>query len=110
MMQATVFGCSCILGVVLGILYDVFRIIRVIINPKNITVFVQDVIYFLISGAITFLFVLAFNFGELRFYILIGESAGWTLYHVTLGHIIYKNFRKIVATIKNKCHSGKKQQ
>ena len=108
MMQSMVFGCSCILGVALGILYDVFRIIRVVINPKNITVFVQDVIYFLTSGVITFLFVLAFNFGELRFYILIWESAGWTLYHVTLGYIIYKNFRKIVAIIKNKCRGGKK--
>lgn len=109
-MQAAVFGYACILGVMLGILYDVFRIIRVVINPKNITIFVQDIIYFLISGAITFLFVLALNFGEPRFYILIGESAGWILYHTTLGHVMCKNFRKIVKAIKQRYLNGKKQQ
>ncbi len=88
--QLLIFGYSCILGTGLGLLYDFFRIIRMMINPRNIAVFIQDVIYFIISGIITFLFVLGFNRGEARFYILAGEGIGWIVYHITLGEIIYK--------------------
>ena len=101
-MQLTIFGSSCALGVALGFMYDLFRIIRMIINPKNIGVFIQDVIYFILSGVITFLFVLCFNNGESRFYILAGEGIGWIVYHVTLGNSIYKTSGKFVKIIRNK--------
>ncbi len=65
-------------------------------SPKNLSVFIQDVIYFLVSGFVTFLFVLIFNYGESRFYILAGEALGWILYHVSLGDITYKRLNSIV--------------
>ena len=71
-MQLIIFGSSCALGVALGFIYDLFRIARMIINPKNIGIFIQDVVYFILSGLITFIFVLCFNSGEARFYILAG--------------------------------------
>ena len=88
--QFLTFGYSCLLGVILGIIYDIFRILRMIINSKSITMFVQDVIYFVISGIITFVFVLEFNSGESRFYILAGEAVGWILYHITVGESVYR--------------------
>ena len=97
--QLLVFSYSCILGASLGLLYDFFRIIRMTINPRNIAMFVQDVIYFIISGLITFLFVLKFNNGEARFYILAGEGIGWIAYHITLGEIIYKCSGKVVKSL-----------
>lgn len=89
-MQMIIFALSCVLGIALGILYDVFRIIRMVINSKNITIFIGDIIYFIISGIITFIFVLKINSGESRFYILAGEGIGWIAYHLTLGNAIYK--------------------
>ena len=90
---------SAALGVCLGIFYDIFRITRLIINPKNLSVFIQDIVYFLVSGLITFLFVLIFNYGESRFYILAGEALGWIIYHISLGDLIY---RKLKNTVKNR--------
>ena len=87
---------SLTLGVFLGLFYDVFRLIRLMISPKNLSVFVQDVIYFLVSGFVTFVFVLVFNFGESRFYILVGEALGWILYHISLGDLVYKKLKNIV--------------
>lgn len=95
--------CSVALGVFLGIFYDMFRLIRLLINPKNLSVFIQDVIYFLVSGLITFIFVLIFNYGESRFYILAGEALGWILYHISLGDLIYKKMKNIVKTRQSKC-------
>lgn len=97
--QLLIFGYSCILGAGLGFLYDLFRIIRMVINPRNIAMFIQDVTYFIISGLITFLFVLGFNNGEARFYILAGEGIGWIAYHITLGEIIYKCSGKLVRSL-----------
>ncbi len=104
-MQLLIFGYSCVLGAGLGLLYDFFRIIRMMINPRNIAIFVQDVIYFIISGVITFLFVLGFNRGEARFYILAGEGIGWILYHITLGELIYRCSGKLVKFLNLKVKS-----
>ena len=101
-MQLIIFGSSCVLGAALGFMYDLFRIVRMIINPKNIGIFIQDVIYFILSGVITFLFVLCFNNGESRFYILAGEGIGWIAYHVTIGNSVYKLSGKFVKSIRNK--------
>lgn len=97
-----IFGYSCLLGVGLGILYDVFRIIRMLINTRNITIFLQDIIYFIVSGLVTFLFVLGINEGQSRFYILAGEGIGWIAYHITLGEKIYHCSENIVKMIRNK--------
>ncbi|MBR2735065.1 MAG: spore cortex biosynthesis protein YabQ, partial [Clostridia bacterium] len=67
---------SVALGMFLGIFYDVFRVIRLLINPRNLSIFIEDIIYFLVSGFVTFIFVLILNYGESRFYILAGEALG----------------------------------
>lgn len=100
-----IFSYSCLLGLGLGILYDVFRIVRMLINTKNITIFLQDVIYFIVSGLITFLFVLGINEGQSRFYILAGEGIGWIAYHITLGEKIYRSSENIVKIIRPKFRS-----
>ncbi len=91
-----------ILGIVLGFVYDIFRILRMIVNSKNISIFIQDVLYFIISGIVTFWFVLNFNSGDSRFYILVGEAIGWILYHLTVGNLIYKCSNKLVNSFKSK--------
>ena len=97
-----IFSYSCLLGLGLGILYDVFRIIRMLINKRNITIFLQDIIYFIVSGFVTFIFVLGINEGQSRFYILAGEGIGWIAYHITLGEKIYHCSENIVKMIRTK--------
>ncbi len=98
-MQMIIFALSCILGIVLGVLYDIFRIIRMVINSKSIAIFIGDIIYFIISGIITFIFVLKINSGQSRFYIMAGEGIGWIAYHLTLGNAIYKYSEKATKKI-----------
>ena len=100
--ELLIFWYSCLLGIGLGILYDVFRIIRMLINKRNITIFLQDIIYFIVSGFVTFIFVLGINEGQSRFYILAGEGIGWIVYHITLGEKIYHCSENIVKMIHTK--------
>ena len=54
------------------------------------------------SGIITFLFVLGFNYGESRFYILAGEGIGWIAYHITFGEVVYISSQRIVKFFKRR--------
>ena len=99
--QFAIFMFSCILGIILGIIYDCFRIVRMMINPRNIFIFFQDIVYFLLSALITFLFVLMFNDGESRFYILAGEGIGWIVYHITFGEWVYRCSEKMAINFKS---------
>lgn len=100
--QILIFVHSLALGMFLGFAYDIFRIIRMVINSRNIAIFIQDVLYFILSGGVTFLFVLSVNSGNSRFYILAGEGIGWIAYHITIGEIIYKCSNKTVNFVKSK--------
>lgn len=105
MEQVSVFLYSMLLGIVLGVMYDIFRITRMIINSKNLAIFIQDVLYFVVSGLITFFFVLKANSGDSRVYIIIGEGLGWILYHLTIGEFIYKCSNSFVIGVKRKIQS-----
>ncbi len=81
---------SVIMGVIFGFLYDVLRALRIVKTFKNITVFFQDVFYFVIIANITFIFFLAVTKGEIRLYILIGILVGFLSYFFTLSRLFTK--------------------
>ena len=83
--QWELFLYAGLLGVLLGAYYDVFRIIRYLTAQGKRQTFFWDLFYFFSSGVATFLFLLAANQGQMRFYLLAGELIGWCLYHLTLG-------------------------
>lgn len=83
--QWELFLYAGLLGVLLGAYYDVFRIIRYLTAQGKRQTFFWDLFYFFSSGVVTFLYLLAVNQGQMRFYLLAGELIGWCLYHLTLG-------------------------
>lgn len=85
--QWELFLYAGLLGVLLGAYYDVFRIIRYLTAQGKRQTFFWDLFYFFSSGVVTFLFLLAANQGQMRFYLLAGELIGWCLYHLTLGQV-----------------------
>ena len=78
------------LGAVCGMYYDVFRVVRVIMRPTARVIFVQDLAFFVSSAAVTFLFLLALNGGEVRWYLLLGQLAGFALYYRTVGQLVLR--------------------
>ena len=72
-------------------------------------IFTQDILYFGFSGVITFIFLLAFNNGQISFFVILGEIFGWTLWHLIAGnkitYFLSKKiylFKKILSRVKNK--------
>lgn len=95
--QIYIFLFAVIFGLILGVINDIFRFIRYLGFKSKISVFLQDVIYMSICGLLTFLFLLAFNNGEIRYFPLIGEFFGLVIYRYTIGLFTYKLFKFIVS-------------
>ena len=98
--QTMTFLQSLLLGAALGMLYDVFRILRLLIPSGKVISFVEDIVYFLLCGVISFAFLIAVNNGIIRAYLLAGELLGAVLYYFTLGKFIYRIADKIITLIK----------
>lgn len=94
------FFYSILTGAVLGVVYDIFRILRISFPPKKIAIIVQDVIFALICIITTLMFLQFFTNGALRFFVLIGEFLGFLLYYLTIGVIVIKTARVIINIVK----------
>ena len=74
-------------GSLLGLVYDLFRLIRLAVGRKK-AVFLQDLLYFVVAAFLTVLFLLAVNRGSLRLFILLAMAAGFFSYYVTLSRVL----------------------
>ncbi len=81
---------SCGLGFLLGAYYDVFRVLRLALKSGKRAIFFQDVFFFASAAVITFLFALAVTDGQLRFYVFLGEGAGFAAYYFTIGRMVMR--------------------
>lgn len=86
-----------ITGMVLGIIFDVFRILRKSFKTSDFVTNIEDILFGIITGAILLFTIFWFNNGELRFYLFLGIILGTIIYML----FISKYFIKInVAIIK----------
>ncbi len=98
--QLTIFLCSLGVGFLLGIIYDVLRTIRLSLSEEKPLIIVFDLLYFLILSFITFIFILALNKGEVRFYIFFGEITGLLFYYFSFGVVAMKLTDKFILLLK----------
>lgn len=94
--QTRLFMMSFGFGFLLGVAYDLFRIARLTVTRGKVAVFIMDVLYFLAAGITVFLFMLAFNEGEIRSYLLLGIFLGFLIYYFTFGAFVLKWSNRII--------------
>ncbi len=100
--QTRNFLLSLGLGFLMGIFYDVFRVIRLAVSKGKAVVVVFDLLYCICLGFITFIFFITVNEGEFRFYLIMGECIGFGVYYFSLGAVIFSKAELLVDKIK-KC-------
>lgn len=77
-------------GIAIGVLFDLFRILRKSFKTPDIVTYIEDIIFWILTG-IFFLFVLfKFNNGEIRSYVVIGLFIGVVLYMFTISKYFIK--------------------
>ncbi len=88
------------LGFIMGIFYDIFRIIRTSVSKGKLAIAIFDVFYCILLCFCTFIFCLTVNEGEIRAYLLLGELFGFAVYYFSLGIIIFTLSEKIISFAK----------
>lgn len=98
--QAYLFLIFALNGMFIGILFDIFRILRRSFETPNFVTYIEDALFWIIS-AISFLYILfVFNNGEIRGYIFIGLLLGIALYMLLLSKFVVKVSVKIITFFK----------
>lgn len=82
-------------GVVIGILFDGFRILRKTFKTPDLITYIEDILFWILSGIILLFTIFKFNNGEIRIYIFLGLIFGFILYLLTIS----KYFVKLCVTV-----------
>lgn len=88
-------------GVVIGILFDIFRILRKSFRTPDILTYIQDFTFWILSGLILLYSIFKFNNGELRAYVFFGIILGVFIYMLLLSKHIINFFVKLISIIKS---------
>ena len=99
--QTALFLLSVVLGAGLGVVYDCFRVFRIVFPPasKKAAVAVEDIIFWLIYGFCVFCYSAVLARGQVRFFIVAGSLIGFVLYIVTIGNAVTGVIRRIVTAV-----------
>ena len=97
--QAYLFLVFSLTGVAIGILFDFFRILRRSIKTLDIITYIEDVLFWILTGLLVLYNIWYFNNGEIRIYMFLGIIMGILVYMSTLSSIIIRIFSKILQTI-----------
>ena len=97
--QAFLFLVFTLTGVIIGVLFDFFRILRRTIKTSNIITYIEDVLFWILTGLLVLYNIWYFNNGEIRLYMFLGIILGVLIYMSTLSNILIKIFSKILQII-----------
>lgn len=98
--QAYVFFIFILNGFLIGLLFDIFRILRKAFKTNDYVTYIQDIVFWIITGFIILYSIFKFNSGELRGYIFIGIFLGFVLYLIIFSklfiriNLLFINFLK----------------
>ena len=98
--ELRLFGLSCLFGAALGVVWDVFRTARLVLPHNGLLVALEDIAFLLFYSVFLSAFAVSAARGEMRFYYVIGNISGFTVYLLTLGSIVSASMRKIFFALK----------
>lgn len=87
-------------GIVIGVLFDIFRIIRRSFKTPDFLTYIEDILFWLMAGIILLFTIFKFNNGEIRLYIFVSLLFGLTIYLLTLSKFFIKINVKIIGILK----------
>ncbi|MBS4537584.1 spore cortex biosynthesis protein YabQ [Clostridium sp. D2Q-11] len=88
-------------GLIIGFIYDLYRIFRYYCQPKKVATFIEDTIFWIIISITTLVLLFYSNWAQLRWYIFLGFIIGFFLYRKLLSDIIIKILNYIFGKIIN---------
>ncbi|WHH57615.1 spore cortex biosynthesis protein YabQ [Petroclostridium sp. X23] len=98
--QAYVFLSSVVGGLVVGFVFDIFRILRRVVKTANFITYLEDILFWILVTIIIFTLVFVTNNGELRWFEFLGVILGVIFYNLLLSAYIIGISVSVINVIK----------
>lgn len=98
--QAYLFYIFILTGILIGLLFDFFRILRKSFKTSDLVTLLQDIFFLVLAGILFAYTLFKFNNGEIRSYVFLGIALGLTIYLVLFSKTFIKVNVKVIAFIK----------
>lgn len=98
--QAYLFLIFTLNGVCIGLIFDLFRILRKSFKTSNLIIYIQDILFWIFTGISIVFFMYNYSDGSIRLYMILGLILGFLLYLLTISKYIIKVFVIIICIIK----------
>lgn len=97
--QSYIFLTSIYGGLLVGLVYDLYKVFRHFLKPKKIATIIEDILFWVIITIVVFTVLIKSTWGELRGYIFIGLFIGVFLYFKLISKILYPILIKLFKLI-----------
>ena len=89
--QANLFLIFTINGILIGLLFDIFRILRKSFKTSDIITYTEDLIFWILTGLLLLYSIFTFSNGEVRFYMFLAVFCGCLIYMLLFSKYKCKN-------------------
>lgn len=87
-------------GIVIGFLFDIFRVLRKSFKTADWITYIQDILFWLLAGGIILFSIFTFNNGEIRSYVFIGIMLGIIIYILLISRFFVKTSVSVINFLK----------
>ena len=99
--QVYLFLIFIVNGILIGILFDFFRILRKSFKTKDIITYIEDLLFWILAGTSILYFIFVYNNGEIRLFMFLGIAIGLVLYMLIFSSLFIKINVSIITFLKN---------
>ena len=98
--QAYLFFIFALNGILIGLLFDFFIISRKVFDTNDVVTYIEDILFWILAGAIVLYSIFVFNNGEIRLYMFLGIILGAFVYMLFISSYIIKINVRIINVLK----------
>lgn len=85
--QEEVFLLFFIIGLIIGLIFDFFKVLRKAFKTSDLVTFIEDLLFLFMSGSLIVFGIIKLNSGEVRFYLFLGMFFGILIYSLTISKL-----------------------
>ncbi|MBU3110648.1 spore cortex biosynthesis protein YabQ [Clostridium lacusfryxellense] len=88
--QVELITFSLLAGIITGVFFDIYRLIRGLQNPNKVLTIIQDLLFWTLTSIVVFIFLMYTNKGYINFYVYVSLIIGVYLYLKLLSRAFIK--------------------
>ncbi len=87
---------SLLAGIITGVFFDIYRLIRGFENPNKVLTIIQDLLFWTLTSIVVFIFLMYTNKGYINFYVYVCLIIGVYLYLKLLSGVFIRVQYKLI--------------